>query len=367
MFEANISEYAIGQMSQLGAQDLSSFLEILSYDIDRYLLQYQLAVIPYLQETGMSRSIEDFKREKMILQDKDQWKSVGELKEKNLTMQLSAQSKMARSSILETNALATLEQGYKLLNRIRTLFTGQQIKTNITMQYEGKMYVIDAAHLPLTTVFSTYGGNVYSPISLAYAISGDIKEIGVILASKGKEISSASPSLYNTIFNLKPKYLKEKALEKYHTTHWQKYYKLVFNSKDAEIYDLYSQVERNKRLTLNKYRDLRKSLGSASTTSWLQEGDVGLIQDKYFGSKSNIVNYAKITTIKSAFEKLRDALSPKRGAMNITNIQSKLNEIFIGSHKKNIDRDLDRITEQTRNEAVSYLNSIFTNKQIKIF
>lgn len=365
MFETNISEYAIGQMSQLGAQDLSSFLEILSYDIDRYLLQYELAVIPYLQETGMSRSIEDFKREKMILQDNDQWKSIGEQKEKDLTMQLSVQSKMARSSILETNALITLEQGYKLLNRIRTVFTGQQIRTNITMQFKGKMYVIDAAHLPLTTVFSTYGGNQYNPISLAYTISTDIKELEAILVSKGEEISSSS--LYNTIFNLKPKYLETKALEKYNTTHWQKYYKPVFNSKDAEIYDLYSQVERNKRLTQNKYRDLRKSLGSGSTTSWLQEGDIGLIQDKYFSSKSNTVNYAKISTIKSAFEQLRDVLSPKRGTMNMASIQSKLNEIFIGSHKKNIDRDLDRITEQTRNEAVSYLNSIFTNKQIKIF
>jgi len=73
---------------------------------------------------------------------------------------------------------------------------------------------------------------------LAYTISTDIKELEAILVSKGEEISSSS--LYNTIFNLKPKYLETKALEKYNTTHWQKYYKPVFNSKDAEIYDLYS-------------------------------------------------------------------------------------------------------------------------------
>jgi len=61
-------------------------------------------------------------------------------------------------------------------------------------------------------------------------------------------------------------------------------------------------------------------LGSGSTTSWLQEGDIGLIQDKYFSSKSNTVNYAKISTIKLTFEQLRDILSPKRGIMNMASI-----------------------------------------------
>jgi hypothetical protein len=61
-------------------------------------------------------------------------------------------------------------------------------------------------------------------------------------------------------------------------------------------------------------------LGSGSTTSWLQEGDIGLVQDKYFSSKSNIVNYAKISTIKLTFEQLRDVLSPKKGITNIASV-----------------------------------------------
>ena len=83
--------------------------------------------------------------------------------------------------------------------------------------------------------------------------------------------------------------------------------KPVFNSKDAEIYNLmYRNNYSADWLTREKYEGLRKTMGGGGgyRTSSVKMGDVGLIQDKLITERQNQVNFASFGLVRNNLQKL---------------------------------------------------------------
>lgn len=223
-----------------------------------------------------------------------------------------------------TAFIKVLEKGELLLHTLRTILTQQSINTTFTIVGKDGVYTTDKKNIPYRLVLSSYGSSGNNYVSLAYKtnVNQVIKDLKNDINNQSfDEISHTN--LYSKIWEQKLKYLKQLSIEK------NKTYKPYFDSKDAEIYDLYSQTKSDPlSLTLDHYRSLRKSMGGGGgkKTTSLQAGDVGLTQDKLVSTTNQTVNFARQTLIFNHFLKLQNALQQLHS--NPVQLKDTLLELF---------------------------------------
>ena len=246
--------------------------------------------------------------------------------------------------------------GKYFLSRFRTLLTGNSIQTKITVKTSDGVYVVDEFDIKdcITPILSTFGGlTKNNPFSLAYHIDVQLlKEKGLL--NRNNEISGTI--IYQEIWKQKIPYLVQ-------YKGWTEEYaksRLAFNSKDAEIYDLMIQMEKNAPsstrgwLNVNRYAELRLSMGGSGgyRTSQLKAGDVGLIQDKMVSEKQENVNIIRQQMIKENLEELLAIV--KMPMSNSILIKEKLKKIFT-EKESNIDNDITKLVNKEAQQAIEKL------------
>ena len=247
--------------------------------------------------------------------------------------------------------------GKYLLSKFRSLITGNSIQTKITVKTSDGVYLVDQRVIGdyITPILSTYGGSTQkNPFSLAYEIDVlMLQQMGIL----NEENKISNTDIYQEIWKQKMPYLMqvkgwpEKKARR----------SLVFNSKDAEIYDLMTQMEMMKAgstkgwLSVDRYTQLRASMGGGGgyRTSQLKSGDVGLIQDKMVTERQQSVNIIRQQMIKENLEKL--LLVVKMSPSDALLIKEELKKLFT-ENESNIN---DEITRQTNREAQKIIESLF--------
>lgn len=250
------------------------------------------------------------------------------------------------------NLINVMNLGHSLLLQIRKELTGQNINTKFIISVDGKTYQIDESKLTPDLVLSQFGaGTVSNPFSLAYQINIDMIER---LKQNNELEEIGETNLWQLIRSLKRPYLDEK------TKITGRIYKnIFFDSKDAEIYTLYSKIDNIELLTLSEYSSLRASMGGGGgyASPFYKSGDVGDTQVKYFKIKKNTavatVNFAR-------FSLLRDRM---RQLYNILN-QATPQEIGIGlksfytEKESNISSELNKEFNRIAEQAIEQLFNI---------
>ena len=251
-----------------------------------------------------------------------------------------------------------LELGRNILTRIREIITQQKIETMITVQTSDSLYRIPESVLQgnqaLQTVLSVYGANKNSIFSLAYkidkkALSG-IANLQEYLIQEGKA-GTGGDDIYKSIWKAKLLYLEYLSKKK------KRRYTPVFNSKDAEIYNLMQtlQIQDSSWLTRMRYGQLRASMGGGGgyRTSQIQLGDVGLVQDKMIGKNTDQVNltsfgfiYNNIDTLSQTIKKCSN--DPQKF------LQGLLHQF---TEKKHLIQD--KISYMANEEAKKNIRSLF--------
>lgn len=254
---------------------------------------------------------------------------------------------------LVKNYIQILDKGRNILSFVRQKITGQVITTNISVTAdEQSTYYLSQDQVPYKLVLSTYGAGGNNFVSLAYKVdinqvleNEKLQVLASLEDSKSKDLIS-SKDIYWKVYNNKTDYLKYLEAKNH-----RKYTRQWWDSKDAEIFDLYKQLYLNKEadiylktLTAKRYMNYRKSMGGGggyhSTAS--QTGDVGLSQDKTVKKGSSTVNVMRQTMIRGHFQSLLNAANIGAGALKRT-----IRELF--SEKQS--RVNSEVTKMTNKEA----------------
>ena len=300
-------DWGIKELGEFTSQNINSVLSVLKQDVIHYLGKLDNAYSQFLKVNRLVKQVKS-------LPKKDDDQSVG------VKISSISSSKYNNERKATQDFISVLMEGHELLSYIRMQMTGQSLNTVFTVQSEGKMYTIDSSLIPelYKVVLSTYGGTSGSPFSLAYQLDSKILSEIIEMRKEGvQEISSTD--IYNQIMAIKTPYLQEKSKLT------GKKYRPVFNSKDAEIYDLMIQSGfQSEWLTLSRYANLRASMGGGGgyRSSSLKLGDVGLQQDKYFSNANNMVNFGRYSLIRNNLLTLSQSLTtnPSTNAQTIINM-----------------------------------------------
>lgn len=247
--------------------------------------------------------------------------------------------------------------GKKILEKFRSLITGNSIQTKFTIATSEGIYVLDQRTIAdyITPILSTFGGSTQNnPFSLAYQI--DIQ----LLQEKGllnEENRITNTAIFEEIWAQKIPYLT--SIKGWSEARARS--RLVFNSKDAEIYDLMTQMENLSPgstkgwLNANKYAELRAQMGGGGgyRTSQLKSGDIGLVQDKMVTERQASVNIIRQQMIKENLEKL--LLILYTSSNNPVALRTSLKKMFT-ENEKNIS---DEITRRANREAQKAIDILF--------
>ena len=299
----------ISDVSSVEAHDLFlNIIEPLRVAVHSYRDEFNVAVNDYMMSNNLLRQM----RDTLSPSQRARTQAV-EIKDKK---------KLNNGKRATKNLIATMEKGHSLLLKMRTALTGQQISTKFMIAHEGKTYLIDEVNVPTKLVLSQFGGGTVSnPFSLAYQIDTELMKSKEFL-EKAEEISTTE--IWQQIYNLKRPYLDEKS-----KITGKKYPNIFYDSKDAEIYELYAQQKKTD-LTLADYTNLRAEMGGGGgyASPFYKIGDVGSIQVKYFnlkkGVKNSTVNFARFSLLRDRFKELEEILSKN----DVQDIGQSLMEFF---------------------------------------
>lgn len=325
----------ISEISPTEAHDLFlNVIEPLRVAVHSYRDEFNIAVNDYMRSNNLLRQM----RDTLSPSQRVRTNSV-EINEKKLN-----NGKKATK-----NLIATMEKGHSLLLEMRAALTGQQISTKFIITHEGKTYLIDESNVPTKLVLSQFGsGTVSNPFSLAYQIDTELVKSREFL-EKAEEISTTD--IWQQIYNLKRPYLYEKS-----KITGKKYPNIFYDSKDAEIYELYAQQKKTD-LTLAEYTNLRAQMGGGGgyASPFYKIGDVGSIQVKYFnlkkGVKNSTVNFARFSLLRDRFRELEEILSKN----DVQEIGRDLMKFFT-EKENNISQSL---TRQVNNLAKKEFEKLF--------
>lgn len=264
----------------------------LSIEVNSYTHEFNEAVNDYMRENSVLRKMKN----SLNTNSRDSSK-IG------LTRGKYQNNKKATQQLI-----STMLKGHSLLKQVREILTGQSINTKFIIQVDEKFYQVKESQIDPNLILSKFGGDTVSnPFSLAYQIDLQMLKDCKILQEEN-EISNID--ILQTIYSLKRPYLDEKSK----TTH-REYPNIFFDSKDAEIYELYAQQTGNiPELDLSEYTMLRKELGGGGgyATPFYKLGDIGSIQVKYFnlskGQKNTTVNFARFSLLRDRLRQLNEIL-----------------------------------------------------------
>lgn len=256
------------------------------------------------------------------------------------------------------NFRSVLKKGHSLLLEMRETLTGQHINTKFIISVEGgKTYMVNESDIAAETVLSRFGSTTVSnPLSLAYEIDANIEPTLQSLVETEKAQMIEGTNIWNEIDKCKAAYL-----EKLSKQNNRKYEKRWFDSKDAEIYTLYSGYppgggEDIELLTADHYESLRKSMGGQGgyASAFYKIGDIGLTQVKYFrikkDSKTVAVNFARFSLLRDRFRQLSDILA----GSDYQQIGTALRDFFTETHDIS-----ENITRKMNEEARNVINALF--------
>lgn len=260
--------------------------------------------------------------------------------------ELNSRKKSARQMI------QTMQKGHSLLLEMREVLLGSKISTKFIISIEGKTYSIDEKFLsPYLTLSAFGGGTVSNPFSLAYKIDKELLKDKNFL--ENAEIIS-NGEVWNKIFSLKPDYLKTYKTPKTGRIYTNYY----FDSKDAEIYELFMQnKEKIADLKVSDYAKLRAELGGGGgyASPFYKIGDIGSVQVKYFnikqGQNNATVNFARFSLLRDRFQELYNILDQD----SIQSIGQQLSKFFT-EEESHISQEVSR---QVNREAKQTFNKIF--------
>lgn len=213
------------------------------------------------------------------------------------------------------NMILTMAKGHSLLLQMREALTGQKIATKFYVETDDGLYSIGEEQMQLGLVLSKFGGDTASnPFSLAYGLDAGLRSQTKELAKSGEFENLKQSNLYDQIMKLKRPYLDEKTKKT-----GREYSHIFFDSKDAEIMELYSQLADTETgaapLTIELYASYRASMGGGGgyASPFFKIGDIGLTQVKFFSmknSRKNIaINFARFSLLRDRFRELAKILN----------------------------------------------------------
>lgn len=289
MYSSGINDAADWHSSEFYLQTILP----LSIAVNTYTNEFDQAVNDYMRENSVLRKMKN----SLDTNSRNSNKISGLTRGKYQNNKKSTQKLMA-----------TMLKGHSLLMQIRETLTGQSINTKFIIQVDGKFYQIKESQIDPNLVLSKFGGGTVSnPFSLAYQIDLQMLQDCQLLKEEN-EITNTD--IWQTIYSLKRPYLDEKSK----ITH-REYPNIFFDSKDAEIYELYAQQTGNiPELTLSEYAALRKEMGGGGgyATPFYKLGDIGSVQVKYFNlsksQKNATVNFARFSLLRDRLRQLNEIL-----------------------------------------------------------
>ena len=254
------------------------------------------------------------------------------------------------------NLIEVMKEGHDLLLDIRKQLTGQTISTKFFVSYEGKTYEIDERDAQIEYTLSRFGADTISnPVSLAYNLTVEVLQ-DLIKEAKAKEITTED--IWSQIYSLKVPYLEQKKAEWAAKGVKREYPNVFFDSKDAEIYELFNQQKNIQKeqgiLNLETYTSLRKGMGGGGgyASPFYKKGDVGSVQVKYFNIKKNQVN----TSVNFArFSLLRDQMRNLENILNDSDLGSVANNLikfFTETNKKYVTEKIDIAFNEAAEKAI---------------
>lgn len=250
--------------------------------------------------------------------------------------------------------ITTMTKGHSLLLQMRQALTGQNLHTKFYIETDDGLYVIDEDKLDMGLTLSTFGGGTVSnPFSVAYDLDKSVqKQMNTLLSEETDNYRNLKESnLYQQIMGIKPAYLADKSLET-----GREYSNIYFDSKDAEIMELYRQIVENQGeapvIDLMWYKQRRQTMGGGGgyATAFYKMGDVGLTQVKFFSLKNKrknaLVNFARFSLLRDKYKLLEKILSRKD--QNREKILDGLADFFIEKEANLTNQVSKAIAQQAR-------------------
>lgn len=312
---------------------------------------YQNYIIPWRIQVGdyiktFDKAFEDYAQANSMLRKMKNVLNPGDTASDELII---PKKKYENNKKATKNLINVMNLGHSLLLQIRKELTGQSINTKFIISVNGKTYQIDESKLTPDLVLSQFGaGTVSNPFSLAYQLNIDMIEK---LKQNNELEEIGETNLWQLIRSLKRPYLDEKT-----KVTGRIYKNIFFDSKDAEIYTLYSRADNIETLTLSEYANLRASMGGGGgyASPFYKSGDVYDTQVKYFNIKRN-TSVATVNFVR--FSLLRDRMKQLYQILN----QSTAQEIGLGlksfytEKEKNISTAINKEFNAAAQEAINQL------------
>ena len=340
-----ITDQVLEKLGQSTAEQICQNFLQLSTQIDLYLDQFDKSYQNFIKDNHMKRTLDNYQLQiKHGPQDKP------------VPVPKLQKNKYQNNRKSTQEFIQIFQYGRKILSKVREAITNQSISTEVTIVTSKGTYRIPEPVLQGTgavkTVLSTFGANQNSFFSLAYEIDlQNQKLINILQDYLIKETGKTGDDIYEAIWHAKELYLIYLSMK-----NDKKTYKPVFNSKDAEIYNLmYRNNYSADWLTREKYQSLRKIMGGGGgyRTSSIKMGDVGLIQDKLITERQNQVNFASFGLVRNNLQKLSTMIKSTKN-----NPQQLAQELI---HQFTEKRSLvnDNITYQANEEAKLNIMKLF--------
>lgn len=254
--------------------------------------------------------------------------------------------------------ILTLYEGEYLLADIRERLTKQKIETNFYMlQDDGhSMKRIAKNKASYKVVLSTYGASGNNYLSLAYKMEGPMRQENNSRAEALTE-QIKNRAFFNHLSNVKRSYVDDYLNNPRENEDFkgENYYKVRWDSKDAEIIELFLQTREDqyadRAIALEKYKKdrLRFGGGGGHKTTMLQKGDIENIQVKLFGKNNNTVNFARQTLVYKTCTELKNILGENNDKALLEYLKKTFTE----------NKETDNISETFTNEAIKNIEQLF--------
>lgn len=336
-FQAASREAVKAQMARVEGEARNLYVPMvkeLTGIVQSYIQEFEHTTKEYIQTNNLTQmaqslSLNGIRRSEKIIYTEKEFNKENESTEKMMRVML---------------------KGHTLLLQMRKALTGQNLKTKFYVETDNGLVIVDESKIDMEFTLSKFGaGTVSNPFSLAYNLSKTVETQLNALAEQQKKSRAHAKEvkIYEQLAQeggLKRAYLDDKS-----KVTGREYAHIFFDSKDAEIMNLYFQMAKNggaPELTLEWYRQKRSSMGGRGgyASAFYKIGDTGLEQVKFFSIRKNqisrTVNFARFSLLRDRFQELLNILQAedrKSVLLGLSNFFTEKGEHFIDKEKKITD------------------------------